>query len=812
MALLRALTAIPGTAASWLQGLSDLVIFDQGGQSWILAASRGRQVGLTLLRLEADGRAVIVDELGMDNIASTLTGPARLGLLPTFGGNLMVLTGGTRRWQARGVLMDEAGTLPDGQRNIGGDFPFELRDVAAAVIGGQHMVWGLVPGSDRPQAWQLSRDHVLVQAPAAGPAPVVPRGDDLIHVHVMGDRAILITASSLGHTISSWQAWPGAAPTHVQTLTPAQGFGISAPSAIAGLDLAGSSWAVVAGAGSSSLTVLRIGPDGVLTPVFHGIDSLHTRFAHAGGLAVLEAAGRGYVLAGGSEGGLSLFLLTPSGRLIHLESIVLAGSEGAPGNVTAITGRVAGGGDQPVRLDFLVAGEAPGLLPVAVDLGWLTAPRDLGAGGGVLQGGAGSDLLIGGAGASTLRGAESDDILIAGSGAVVMTGGAGRDLFVMAPNMAWNRINDFRPGVDRIDLSAFPMLRDIAALDFVPTASGARLHWQGTTIEIEAGRPLVPADLGPDPLGGLFSIGVAGDGGNVPKDDPLPQMQGVVLPGNEAMWNFGLSTAAREIPETGFDFVGDATLMGSDGPDRLRGTPRSELVMAGHGRDTIWTDAGDDLIYARSGANEIWAGRGNDTVIGGTGNDTAGGGPGNDLIDMRAGGTNDAWGGEGNDTVLGGPAGDRLGGGPGNDQIHGVGGRDIIWGAAWDDIIFGGDGNDTIWAGPGNDLVHGGAGNDRIAAGRGNDRVIGGPGGDVFEFYSRNDLTRIEDFSMSEGDRIALWSQMLGGIDQPAQVVSQHMRLTHSGHVLLDLSQAGTMVLFLGVHDLSGFAGHIDIF
>jgi len=63
-----------------------------------------------------------------------------------------------------------------------------------------------------------------------------------------------------------------------------------------------------------------------------------------------------------------------------------------------------------------------------------------------LQGGAGRDTLVGTAG---------DDRLTGGAGADVLTGGAGADTFVyQSMRDAGDRITDFSPGTDRIDLSA----------------------------------------------------------------------------------------------------------------------------------------------------------------------------------------------------------------------------------------------------------------------------------------------------------------------------------------------------------------------
>lgn len=78
-----------------------------------------------------------------------------------------------------------------------------------------------------------------------------------------------------------------------------------------------------------------------------------------------------------------------------------------------------------------------------------------GDGNDVLTGQEGRDLLRGGAGDDVLDGGRGDDTLAGGAGFDVLSGGFGADVFVFAANgPAWDRITDFTPGQDRIDLVA----------------------------------------------------------------------------------------------------------------------------------------------------------------------------------------------------------------------------------------------------------------------------------------------------------------------------------------------------------------------
>jgi len=82
---------------------------------------------------------------------------------------------------------------------------------------------------------------------------------------------------------------------------------------------------------------------------------------------------------------------------------------------------------------------------------------DVLTGGGradTLNGGAGNDILTGRGGKDRLVGGAGSDTLIGGSGQDVLIGGAGSDRFVyQSVAQRGDRINDFKPNVDTIDVS-----------------------------------------------------------------------------------------------------------------------------------------------------------------------------------------------------------------------------------------------------------------------------------------------------------------------------------------------------------------------
>jgi len=85
------------------------------------------------------------------------------------------------------------------------------------------------------------------------------------------------------------------------------------------------------------------------------------------------------------------------------------------------------------------------------------------------------------------------------------------------------------------------------------------------------------------------------------------------------------------------------TIVGTQGPDRIRGTK---------GRDVICGLGGNDVILGRGGNDTIYGGPGSDTLDGGAGNDVLRGGAGNDTFRARDGRRDVVEGGRGTDTAI----------------------------------------------------------------------------------------------------------------------------------------------------------------
>ncbi|MFU8834105.1 MAG: hypothetical protein ACNA7F_02425 [Roseovarius sp.] len=348
--------------------------------------------------------------------------------------------------------------------------------------------------------------------------PVLLSGPDVALRLIAGPDGTQVVQARLDGVQS---LWVGDAATAVlrDHVGVEDGFGISAITALETVAAHGTQFVILGAAGTDSISVLELDSAGGLIPRDHLIDSLSSRFANLQDLAVARVAEQVFVVAGGSDDGLSLLILLPDGRLIHLDSIASAPDARIDG-VSRLSATHAQG-----ALQIVAATEGnPGLVHLSVPMANIGKVL---RGGGMLTGGAGDDLLVAEATASVLVSGAGDDILVAGPAGTTMTGGAGRDLFVMRRGGGTVRITDFDPAEDRLDLSDYTMLRSPDQLGITPLSGGARITYRDEIIVIDShdGTPLTREVLfgrafeGPDRFTFLF-----GDrpGDTSPAPDPPP--------------------------------------------------------------------------------------------------------------------------------------------------------------------------------------------------------------------------------------------------------------------------------------------------
>jgi Ca2+-binding RTX toxin-like protein len=467
-------------------------------------------------------------------------------------------------------------------------------------------------------------------------------------VGLAAEDGVLLAADARGNALASYRIGPDGALELADRVDGTDGPGLATPSAVQVAEVGGQSYAVLAAAGSGSLTVFRISADGRLSATDHVVDTRDTRFDGATALVTARFGDWQFVLAGGADDGLSLFALLPGGRLLHMGSIADR-LDAALGNISALATTVTG-----AELQVFTASQTEaGIGQLQVDL------SDLGR---VLQGAADGGLLAG---------TGADDVLIAGAGSARLQGSAGADMFVFHPDRAaadglLGKVIDFTPGLDQLDLSALPGLYSIDQITIETGPAGLTLRFDDLWLEL-AGADLVASDLTTaDILNAQHT-----------RLDPVVTTD-VILEGSPS----------------------SDTLLGGAGNDRIRGAA---------GDDRLSGLAGDDVIDGGDGRDWLDGGAGNDTIFGGTStadlDDTIYGGAGNDIIDAGYG-DDFVFGQDGNDSIVGGFGADTLQGDNGDDVVTGSAHADLVAGNAGNDFVNGGFGHDRISGGAGADRFY----------------------------------------------------------------------------------------------------------
>ncbi len=338
-----------------------------------------------------------------------------------------------------------------------------------------------------------------------------------------------------------------------------------------------------------------------------------------------------------------------------------------------------------------------------------------------IDGGNGNDTVLGGDGNDTLSGGLGDDLLDGALGSDSLLGGDGRD------SLSGGDGNDVVDGEGTDGDSVSGGLGD----DSIRGGSGNDVIVESADVNFTLTATTLTG-LGTDTLSGLELALLTG------------------------------GASANTINASGFS--GSVTLLGGAGADTLTGGNFADVLSGEAENDSLIGNAGNDSMLGGAGADLLNGGVGNDslqgqggsldTLLGGIGNDVLDGGTGNDKLfgedgndtllgqdgtDFLSGGNNDdsllggtgadsLYGEAGNDILNGGADNDVLEGGDGNDGLSGFTGNDIILGGLGTDTIYGGDGNDSLFGGGGNDIVIGGSGSDAVNGNSGTDTLVGGNG------------------------------------------------------------------------------------
>lgn len=732
-------------------GITDLLVHETAQGSTLYTIS-GQGGGVAAYALGGSGGPVLIDFAPFD-LAYAADVMDRLTLLDTPEGPRLVVAG-----DAEGALTSFA-VAPDGTLGAAGGIAGLAGGTGGTVLDigqwGGDRLFVANAGSGSIDAYDLTPTGTLRRAFGVEDTETT-YADTVFALETLTVAGVdyLVGASVTDSGVTAYRIEPDRL-VATGNLGVAEGIGIMTPTALGTAVIGGRSFVLVGSAPSDgvglsgAITVMELRPGGQLIPTDHVIDTLDTRFGGIQSLNVVQSNGFTYVMAAGGDDGLTVFVLMPHGRL-QLMNVLPDDHAGGLENVTAIAGFASGDG---LRL-FVSSEISAGVTELSLQTGRSGSVLIAQPGGGGTTGGARNDILVGGAGNDLLQGGQGDDILEDGSGLDTLSGGSGNDIFILRSDGVTDRIVDFEPGRDRLDLSAWPFLYDPSQLSVLPLSNGALVTWRGEVLVLQTvlGTSLTAAQV-------IAAILPAPTRSPVPFDPPprlLPEGSFDGTPDNDRF----TGSASDDVitgeggNDTLFGGQGRDRMEGGAGNDEIRGNLNGDTIQGGDGFDRLYGNFGHDMIYGGAQADSIyggdqndrlWGEMGSDFVVGQGGNDTLWGGDGFDTL--RGGAGNDLlYGGDRADVMQGGLDNDRLYGEGGNDRLEGNGGDDLLDGGDGLDGLFGSTGNDTLIGGAGDDRLFGGAGHDRLDGGTGNDTMFGGGGADRFVFAAGHGDDLIRDF------------------------------------------------------------------
>lgn len=636
-----------GGSLAYVSAIYDLQIISAGGTTTLHSAS-GALGGTTSFSLRQGWQAQFQSQTAYDG------NPTSYSYVPLGGARVQLSL--TRLLD----MLTEADTVTSGGakgtpifiRNNG--FTGDMVTMLAVDLPGGTCVYAGLNGTSGIASFQLSGTSTLTALANTPDSGALPLADVSALVSVrIGVVNLLVSASAGENGLASFVIAADGSLTPADVLDSRHDLSVSQPSAMTSVVVDGETYLLVVSAGSSSLSVVKLGADGQMQVVDHIIDSLDTRFGGARVVETVTAGDRTFVLAAGNDDGVSLFTLLPGGRLLLIDTLADSASM-LLDNVAAITAAVVG---TEIQI-FISSQTEAGISQFRIDLSTLS-PVLTGTGQSDTLNGTGlDDLLAGCGGADQLDSGLGNDILIDGAGADQMTGGQGADIFVMSYDGQSDRIMDFQPGIDQLDLSGWPMFYSAGQTTLTSTVDGCVLQFGAEQLVLTsmAHTPLTIADF---PLSSLVAMS---------RQAGLLEGRGVRLSGT-----------------TGSDFQ-----IGASGNDVIFGSIGGDWIVGGSGRDTVRFNAPAlTALLPSAGAVRVDL-KHPDRNTGQAAGDEY------DGIEQFIGT-------QGGDVLAGTGGGNRFSGGNGADALTGRGGSDQLDGQNGRDRLTGGDGGDLLRGGKGAD-------------------------------------------------------------------------------------------------------------
>lgn len=442
-------TFTAGGGAS-LSGLVDLELAFISGQ-WRLFSASQSTYGLGAFAVNGSGNLTALDSVNYGASSGTL-GVAEIDIAVVGGASVLIPTG---RFDNRIALhgLDSSGGFDTVSGPSGA--PGAVTRIANLAISGKTFAFLAEQGVSGFSVYQITSGLGLTYASGRLDTATSYIGDITSMVTASAySKSFLFAASGFDAGVTAYTVNASGQTTERGSAGVADGLGVAAPSDMATVMIGQDLFLILAGAQSDSLSVFQVSLYGQMTLSDHVFDTAEVFLRDITSVETVSLNGRTFVLAGGAEDGLSVFELMPkSGTLKFMDSI---GDDAtlALQDITDIEAAVING----VVHVYVSSSAETGITHLTLDLGTIQTPVLGTKHDDILNGSANNDLLMGFDRNDVLNGFNGNDRLVDGAGYDILNGGNGADVFCFVPDNTLDVIEDFTPGLDKIDLSEFPML------------------------------------------------------------------------------------------------------------------------------------------------------------------------------------------------------------------------------------------------------------------------------------------------------------------------------------------------------------------
>ena len=471
-------TVVDGNSSE-LVGVSDLEFVAIGGQDYLFVAAEA-DGAVSSFRISASGAPQLVDTLSLSATSGTFT-VGHIGLVDV-GGVVTLLPSARHDDDFVPYQIDGQGRItgPVAQPAVGPDLS-NLTLTHSVSIADKTYLYTVTRGVAGLVSYEMFSGNIFAAQTSYSNSAFDFFGDISAFASVViGAQTYLFTASAFDAGLNSFRIGGSGGLQFIDSVANSDASGFSLPQALETITVSGQTYLVMASAGTDSLTVYSVSNSGGLSEVDHLIDGVNTRFNDASALASFNVQGRSYILATGSDDGLTLLEISADGRLTLL-SVLADDFDTTLDNITDI--EVVQFGDE-IHV-FVSSGSENGFTQIQIDTASIGEIFIGSEADETLNGSALDDILNGMGGSDTIHAGAGDDRITDGTGRDHLYGGAGADIFQFVADGTLDLIRDYQDGLDRIDLSLLSGFNGINGLEIYPRSYGAVIIAAGEEIRIE---------------------------------------------------------------------------------------------------------------------------------------------------------------------------------------------------------------------------------------------------------------------------------------------------------------------------------------